>query len=217
MKLLRYKLYSRQREDLWFNLLLNQKLASASKLAELLYKKRLYLKKKELILSLLPPSVLKERSKFPSRYKKQLLEKQRLQLFYSVLKDYKIKNYLDKALRSRGRLEENLLILLETRLSTLLVRAGFANTSLQARQFIGHFGVEVAGRTTNRYNQQVGVGDLVSVDIDPTPTPLPFGYPSTYLELSHTTSSFILHKLPTVEEIPLPFDLNLSDVVSFYF
>lgn len=70
-----------------------------------------------------------------SEYGQQLREKQKAKRIYGLL-ERQFKNYVNKALASRGVSGEVLMQLLESRLDNLVYRSGFAVSRSQARQFI---------------------------------------------------------------------------------
>jgi small subunit ribosomal protein S4 len=97
-----------------------------------------------------------------SEYGKQLLEKQKLRHTYCLLeKQFRI--LFRKAQQMRGVTGENLLVLLETRLDSLVYRAGFGCTIMQARQLVNHGHIKVNGRRVNIASYRVRVGDQVAV------------------------------------------------------
>lgn len=216
----KFKLYTRFRTDLWYELLLKRRPSTVKAVARLL-RLRQFPRKWSLLNPVLPryrPQP-RRRTHRPTRYKKQLLLKQRLRLFYGILQERKFKRFFRLARSLHGPFGENLLALLESRLSTLLVRAGFLQTTLQARQFIGHFGVRVEGRVINRPGVQLVPGELVQLPFSPPLPPLNrFGYPSHYLEVSYPARAFILLHPPSIESVrhPFRFGRSLSKLVAFY-
>lgn len=73
-----------------------------------------------------------------SVYSRQLLEKQRVRLNYG-LSEKQFSNYVKKAIAAhQSNAEAGLYQLLETRLDSALLRAGFAITRGQARQIANH-------------------------------------------------------------------------------
>ncbi|OUR67170.1 30S ribosomal protein S4 [Marinomonas sp. 42_23_T18] len=97
-----------------------------------------------------------------SDYGLQLREKQKVRRTYGVL-EKQFRNYYKDAARGKGATGENLLQLLESRLDNVVYRAGFGATRAEARQLVGHKGIQVNGATVNIASFQVKAGDVVSV------------------------------------------------------
>jgi small subunit ribosomal protein S4 len=89
-----------------------------------------------------PPGVHGRRRRKDSDYRRRLLEKQRLRHQYD-LREAQLRRTFAEALRRPGTAGENLIELLERRLDAVLVRAGFARTIYQSRQFVVHRHVTV--------------------------------------------------------------------------
>ena len=97
-----------------------------------------------------------------SEYGLQLKEKQKAKFIYGVL-ERQFRNYYEKAKKMPGVTGENLLILLERRLDSVVFRMGFANTRRQARQFVRHGHITVNGKRVDIPSALVKVGDVVEV------------------------------------------------------
>ena len=80
-----------------------------------------------------------------SEYGLQLREKQKAKFIYGVL-EKPFRNYYDKADRMKGQTGENLMVMLESRLDSIIFRMGFARTRREARQIVGHKHVLVNGK-----------------------------------------------------------------------
>ena len=103
------------------------------------------------------------RGRRPSIYGLQLREKQRAKRYYGV-RERQFRRYVQTASRRReGRMGEELLALLETRLDNVVYRLGFASTRAQARQFVSHGHVLVDGRRVNIPSYRVKPGDIVTM------------------------------------------------------
>ena len=83
-----------------------------------------------------------------SEYGLQLREKQKTKFIYGVL-EKPFRNYYEKADRMKGMTGENLMILLESRLDSVVFRMGFARTRREARQIVDHKHVLVNGKCVN--------------------------------------------------------------------
>jgi len=97
-----------------------------------------------------------------SDYGTQLREKQRMKRTYGLL-EKQFRSYFAEADRLKGVTGENLLILLERRLDSIVYRIGFATSRNEARLLVrqGHFLVN--GRKVNIPSFQVRVGDVVEL------------------------------------------------------
>ena len=95
-------------------------------------------------------------------YGLQLREKQKMKRTYGLL-ERQFRNYFDKSLRVKGPTGENLIIMLERRLDTVVRRAGFASSHAQGRQLVLHGHVRVNGRKVNIPSYLVKVGDEVTI------------------------------------------------------
>lgn len=97
-----------------------------------------------------------------SDYGTQLREKQRVKRTYGLL-EAQFRSYFEKADRMKGVTGENLLVLLERRLDSMVYRLGFATSRNEARLLVrqGHF--RVNGRRVNIPSYSVRVGDVVDL------------------------------------------------------
>ena len=80
-----------------------------------------------------------------SDYAVRLREKQRLREQYGI-REKQMRNTFNEARRKDGLTGENLVELLEMRLDALVLRAGFARTTAQARQLVVHRHILVDGQ-----------------------------------------------------------------------
>ncbi len=97
-----------------------------------------------------------------SDYGTQLREKQRVKRTYGLL-EKQFRAYFVKAERMKGVTGENLLVLLERRLDSMVYRLGFATSRNEARLLVrqGHFMVN--GRKVNVPSYLVRPGDTVEL------------------------------------------------------
>ena len=72
-------------------------------------------------------------------------------------------NYYKKAVKASGNTAQNMLLALETRLDVAVLRANFARTIMQARQFVSHAHVLVNGKKVNIPSYALSVGDVIEV------------------------------------------------------
>jgi len=104
----------------------------------------------------------RERRRKPGAYAEQLRSKQRMRRVYGVL-ERQFRNVFEKAERLAGKTGENLVVLLERRLDTVLQRAGLASSRAQARQLVLHGHVRVNGRKVNIPSYLVNVSEEIAL------------------------------------------------------
>jgi small subunit ribosomal protein S4 len=97
-----------------------------------------------------------------SEYGLQLREKQKAKFIYGVL-EKPFRNYYEKADRMKGMTGENLMVLLERRLDSVVFRMGFARTRKEARQIVGHKHVLVNGKSVNVPSYLISAGDVIEI------------------------------------------------------
>ena len=97
-----------------------------------------------------------------SEYGLQLREKQKAKFIYGVL-EKPFRNYYEKADRMKGMTGENLMVMLESRLDSVVFRMGFARTRREARQIVGHKHVLVNGKSINIPSYLVKAGDVIEI------------------------------------------------------
>ncbi len=95
-----------------------------------------------------------------SDYGTQLREKQRVKRTYGLL-EKQFRAYFQKADRMKGVTGENLLVLLERRLDSIVYRLGFATSRNEARQLVRHGHFLVNGRKVNIPSYLVRPGDEI--------------------------------------------------------
>ncbi len=97
-----------------------------------------------------------------SEYGLQLREKQKAKFIYGVL-EKPFRNYYEKADRIKGQTGENLMIMLESRLDSVVFRMVFARTRREARQVVGHKHFLVNGKPVQIPSYLVKAGDVIEV------------------------------------------------------
>ena len=97
-----------------------------------------------------------------SEYGLQLREKQKAKFIYGVL-EKPFRNYYKKAERMKGMTGENLMVMLESRLDSIVFRMGFARTRREARQVVGHKHFLVNGKPVQIPSYQVKAGDVIEI------------------------------------------------------
>ncbi|GIU97643.1 MAG: 30S ribosomal protein S4 [Actinomycetota bacterium] len=156
-----------------------------------------------------------------SEYQTRLVEKQKLRAIYGV-SEAQMRRYYEEATRHRGVTGEEMLRQLETRLDTVVLRLGFAQTVRQARQLVAHSHVLVNGRKVNIPSAQVREGSTIELTpkarnfisvreaLEVTPDP------PAYLYRNKDEVSGVLTRAPERDEIPLPVPLEERLIVEFY-
>jgi small subunit ribosomal protein S4 len=104
----------------------------------------------------------RSKRKQDSDYAVRLREKQRLRAQYGI-REAQLRIIFQEARRAQGLTGENLVELLEMRLDALVLRAGFARTTAQARQFVVHRHIMVDGKIVDRPSFRVKPGQMIHV------------------------------------------------------
>ena len=97
-----------------------------------------------------------------SEYGTQLREKQKTKAFYGV-GEKQFRRYFDMASTSKGKTDEVLLQILESRLDNVVYRLGFASSRAQARMLVTHGAFEVNGHKVDIPSYLVKAGDVIAV------------------------------------------------------
>lgn len=146
-----------------------------------------------------------------SDYGTQLREKQKMKRTYGLLEG-QFRAYFKRADRMKGVTGENLLILLERRLDSVVYRLGFATSRNEARQLVRHNHFKVNGRRVNVPSFQVRPGDVVELREKSREVArvnealdgvMRRGVPS-WLELDRPSFKGSLKSLPVREELTTP-------------
>lgn len=155
-----------------------------------------------------------------SVYAQQLLEKQRLQTHYGLL-ERQMRRTFQKAQRMGGVTGTNLLMLLESRLDSVVYRLGFAPTMSSARQLVVHGHILVNGKKTDKPSYQVKPGMVISIREHSRKVPMiaegaqnpPVAFPE-YLERAAGSFEGRMTASPNLETIP--FKAETAGVIGFY-
>ncbi|ROR71713.1 30S ribosomal protein S4 [Bogoriella caseilytica] len=102
------------------------------------------------------------RKRQESDYAVRLKEKQRLRAQYGI-REAQMQRVFEEARREQALTGESLIELLEMRLDALVLRAGFARTSAQARQAVVHRHILVDGQLVDRPSFRVKPGQVIQV------------------------------------------------------
>ena len=156
----------------------------------------------------------------PSEFHLRMLEKQKLRAMYGV-GERQFRGYFREAAGGKRVTGEELLRLLETRMDSLVLRLGFAQTMRQARQLVSHGHMLLDGKRIDIPSVRVRVGQTIqatpaarnflsiheSLEVTPDPPP--------YLERDKGEVSGRLARDPLRSEIPLPVPVDERLVVEF--
>lgn len=162
--------------------------------------------------------------KADSDYAVRLREKQRLRAQYGI-REKQLRIAFNEARRTEGLTGENLVELLEMRLDALVLRAGFARTISQARQFVVHRHITVDGKIVDRPSFRVKPGQVVGVKqrsegTEPFQVAAAGGHVDVlpkvpgYLEVELDKLQAKLVRRPKRAEVPVTCDVQL--VVEYY-
>lgn len=153
-----------------------------------------------------------------SDYGRQLMEKQRIRFQYNM-SEKQLRLAYEKASRSQEPTPDVLIQSLESRLDTVVLRAGFARSIFAARQYVNHGHFLVNGKKVDVPSYQVKVGDEVSVrekskSMDCFKNALAMAEKVAYVTTNEGDLSCRLNHLPSREDVPVIGDV--ATVVEFY-
>ncbi len=152
-------------------------------------------------------------------------EKQRLRAQYGI-SEKQLRAAYEKATRTAGQTGNAMLTDLKTRLDNLVLRAGFARTTAQARQFVVHRHILVDGNIVDRPSYRVKPGPTHSGEGQEPRRLVPFQIAAEgvhrdvlpavpgYLDVNLPSLKATVTRKPEVEEIPV--QVNIQYVVEFY-
>ncbi len=167
-----------------------------------------------------PPGEHGRKRRQQSDYSTRLLEKQRLRAQYDV-SETQLRRAFDRARRTGGKTGEALIQDLESRLDATVLRAGFARTIYQARQFVTHQHVLVNGRRVDRPSYRLRPGDWIAI-AERSRGKEPFQVAAAgahaaapaYLEVRPAELTARVERVPGRDEIPVVCEEQL--VVEYY-
>lgn len=159
-----------------------------------------------------------------SDYAVRLKEKQRLRAQYGI-REAQMRIAFEEARREKGMTGENLVELLEMRLDALVLRAGFARTTAQARQAVVHRHILVDGKIVDKPSYRVKPGQVIQVK-PKSQTSVPFQVAAAgvnrdvlpdvppYLDVDLERLKASLVRRPQRDEVPVTCDVQM--VVEYY-
>lgn len=156
-----------------------------------------------------------------SDFGKQLLEKQKVRMTYSIT-ERQFRNYINEAMESDGDPAANLHMLLERRLDNVAYRMKLAPTRRAARQMVSHGHITVNGKKITVPSHRTRPGDVIGVRDGSKNTNLFTEAPTRIAEANIPSWIAVIGKdltgeikeLPTFVETDTAGDL--TSVISFY-
>ncbi len=150
----------------------------------------------------------------------QLMEKQKLRYNYGV-SERQMQRLFREAKNSRGQTGNTLLELLERRLDNVVFRAGFAPTTVAARQLVSHRHVRLNGRPVTIPSIRVKAGDLITLADKAKAIPMvvvtlanmPLARPE-WIGFDDAKTTAIVTRTPDASEVPFP--IEVQHVVEYY-
>ncbi len=153
----------------------------------------------------------------------QLREKQKLKTYYANINERQFRNIFAEASRRKGDTSENLIGLLESRLDTLVYRLNLAASPFAARQLISHKHVTVNGKIVNIASYRCVPNDVVELrerarafgPVMAVVGKMERQVPE-YLSFEPANFKGTYIRVPTLDEVPYPVQMNPALVVEFY-
>jgi small subunit ribosomal protein S4 len=152
---------------------------------------------------------------------RQLAEKQKLAFYYNV-RNTQLRKYLNKAVKSKKNTPDALQEMLETRLDNVIRRLAWARTIWQARQMVSHGHIYVNGRKVDRPGYPVKLGDQITAKesskayVKDCAQATEESFIPAWLEGDAEKCEGRVLRLPTPEDVRLPFELNYSLIIELY-
>lgn len=165
------------------------------------------------------------RRRAESDYAVRLREKQRLRAQYGI-SEKQLRAAYEKGTHTAGQTGNAMLTDLETRLDALVLRAGIARTTAQARQFVVHRHILVDGNIVDRPSPTASSPARPAKVKPKSQTMVPFQIAAEgthrdvlppvpgYLDVNLASLKATLTRKPEPEEIPV--QVNIQYVVEFY-
>ena len=156
-----------------------------------------------------------------SEYLLQMQEKQKARFTYGVM-EKQFRRYYEEANRRPGKTGDTLLQILESRLDSVVYRAGLARTRRQSRQLVTHGHFLVNGRGVDIPSYRVSRFDIIDIKPKSTNT-LPFVIAKelfgdrpipAWLQVVPSSLRVLVHQLPERAQIDTPVSEQL--IVELY-
>lgn len=168
------------------------------------------------------PKALKRGVKYRknvSVYGEQLIEKQKLKMYYGVL-EAQFRRYVEEAFKATGNSGEILVTNLERRLDNVVYRLGFGSTLAQSRQIVVHGHIVVNDQRVDKPSFRVKPGDVIALRNKAHHISMfvenfkSTALPVNYLEKDIDKLFGKMIRLPEIDEIPI--DVKISKVLEYY-
>jgi len=164
-----------------------------------------------------------QRRKKPTDFGIQLMAKQKLKGYYGNIGEKQFKKYYQEADRRKGDTGLNLIGILESRMDALLYRSKIAPTVFAARQLINHGHVLLNGKRCNIASVMLKPGDKIQLRDKAKEIPAVLeAMASTerdvpeYVEADHGERSASYVRIPSLDEVPYPVQMEPNLVVEYY-
>ena len=156
-------------------------------------------------------------------YGVQLREKQKIKGYYGNITEKQFRGIFTEAVRRKGDSSENLIALLESRLDAIIYRMNVVPTVFSSRQLISHKHVTVNGTVVNIPSYRCRPGDVIEVRERARKFPMVMDATDKqeretpeYVSVDVENFRGTFNRLPVMEEVPYPVQMNPSLVVEFY-
>ena len=164
-----------------------------------------------------------QRRKKPTDFGVQLMAKQKLKGYYGNIGEKQFKRYYSEAVRRKGDTGQNLIGILECRLDAVLYRAKLVPTVFSARQTINHGHVLLNGRPCNIASVLLKPGDKITLKEKAKTIPAVLDAIVSverdvpeYVEADHDKFSAKFVRVPSLDEVPYPVQMEPNLVVEYY-
>jgi small subunit ribosomal protein S4 len=158
-----------------------------------------------------------------SDYGVQLKAKQKLRGYYGNITEKQFRGIYFEAIRLKGDSGAHLVGLLERRLDAVVYRAKFVPTPFAARQFVNHGHVKVNGRRVNIPSYRCKAGDVIEVKEKSKQMALVLESVGLaerdvpdYIEVDHSKMTAKLARIPAINEVPYPVQMEPHLVIEYY-
>ena len=164
-----------------------------------------------------------QRRKKPTDFGVQLMAKQKLKGYYGNIGEKQFKKYYSEAVRRKGDTGQNLIGILECRLDAVLYRAKLVPTVFSARQTINHGHVLLNGKRCNIASVLLKPGDEIKLKEKAKTIPAVLDAIVSverdvpeYVEVDHNNFSAKFNRVPSLDEVPYPVQMEPNLVVEYY-
>lgn len=169
-----------------------------------------------------PPGQHGARRRKKSDYGLMLEEKQKLKASYGMITEKQLVRYYKAAHQLKGNTPQLLAEMLESRLDIVVYRLKLAPTLFSAQQLVAHGHIQVNGKKVDIRSFRVRPGMVVSIKEKSRGLKLvtdgvesPNREVPAYLSLDAGNFSGQFVSNPTLDEIPLPVEINFLDICDF--